>query len=206
MDGSGKLNADRWNSLSAIAFYPSAFPQGPHPTPRGHHDPAHAHAFRPVSISTWTGFGVVHGDPRREVVATSLPTIQKALGIAQDQMSWIQTAYLIAEIVAIPLTGFLTRTLTMRWLFVIAVSIFTLASIVCAASDSFGALILWRVIQGFSGDTLIPTVLSAVFLLFPFPASDLRPPSRASWRCWRRPPDRWWAAGSPRPSPGVGCS
>ena len=41
-----------------------------------------------------------------QVVATSLPTIQHALHIAQDQMSWIQTAYLIAEIVAIPLTGF----------------------------------------------------------------------------------------------------
>ena len=52
-------------------------------------------------------------------------------------MSWIQTAYLIAEIVAIPLTGFLTRMLTMRWLFVIAVSIFTLASIACAAAAAF---------------------------------------------------------------------
>ena len=103
-----------------------------------------------------------------QVVATSLPTIQHALNIAQDQMSWIQTAYLIAEIVAIPLTGFLTRTLTMRWLFVIAVSAFTLASIGCAASGSLPSLILWRVVQGFSGGTLIPAVFSAVFLLFSF--------------------------------------
>ena len=44
-------------------------------------------------------------------------------------MSWVQTAYLIAEIISIPLTGFLTRVLTMRWLFVIAISVFTLASI-----------------------------------------------------------------------------
>lgn len=103
-----------------------------------------------------------------QVVATSLPTIQHALNIAQDQMSWIQTAYLIAEIIAIPLTGFLTRTLTMRWLFVGAVSLFTLASIACAASGSFPSLIFWRVVQGFSGGTLIPAVFSAVFLLFPF--------------------------------------
>ena len=102
-----------------------------------------------------------------QVVATSLPTIQRALNIAQDQMSWVQTSYLIAEIIAIPLTGFLTRAFTMRWLFVIAVSAFTLASIACALSGSFETLILWRVVQGFSGGTLIPAVFSAVFLMFP---------------------------------------
>ena len=102
-----------------------------------------------------------------QVVATSLPTIQHALHIAQDQMSWIQTAYLIAEIISIPLAGMLTKIFTMRWLFVIAVSLFTLASIACAASGSFSSLIFWRIVQGFFGGTLIPTVFSAVFLLFP---------------------------------------
>ena len=102
-----------------------------------------------------------------QVVATSLPTIQSALDIQPDQMSWVQTAYLIAEVIAIPLTGFLTRLLTMRWLFVIAVSVFTLASVGCTASQSFEALVAWRVLQGFSGGTLIPAVFSAVFLLFP---------------------------------------
>jgi len=101
-----------------------------------------------------------------QVVATSLPTIQQALNIEQDQMSWIQTAYLIAEIIAIPLTGFLMRTLTMRGLFTIAVLAFTLASIACAMSESFLSLITFRVFQGFSGGTLIPIVFSAVFLLF----------------------------------------
>jgi DHA2 family multidrug resistance protein len=102
-----------------------------------------------------------------QVVATSLPTIQDALGIPRDQMSWIQTAYLIAEVIAIPLTGFLTRLLTMRWLFVITISIFTIASIGCASSGSFSVLMAWRVLQGFSGGTLIPAVFTAVFLLFP---------------------------------------
>lgn len=102
-----------------------------------------------------------------QVVATSLPTIQAALDIDPEQMSWIQTAYLIAEVVAIPLTGFLTRVLTMRWLFVVSLSLFVIASVGCAASSSFGALVGWRVLQGFSGGTLIPSVFSAVFLLFP---------------------------------------
>ena len=108
-----------------------------------------------------------------QVVATSLPTIQSALDIPQDQMSWVQTAYLIAEVVAIPLTGFLTRLLSMCWLFVISISVFTLASVGCAASDHFPTLIAWRVLQGFSGGTLIPSVFSAVFLLFPLARQGL---------------------------------
>lgn len=102
-----------------------------------------------------------------QIVATSLPAIQQALGIAPDAMSWIQTAYLTAEIVAIPLTGFLTARFGMRWLFVIAVALFTIASAGCAQSQGFTSLILWRTFQGFAGGVLIPTVFSAVFLLFP---------------------------------------
>ncbi len=102
-----------------------------------------------------------------QVVATSLPTIQQALGISQDAMSWIQTTYLIAEVIAIPLTGLFTRVLTLRWLFVAAVGLFTIASIGCAFSTSFAVLLVFRVVQGFSGGVLIPAVFSAVFLLFP---------------------------------------
>jgi DHA2 family multidrug resistance protein len=102
-----------------------------------------------------------------QVVATALPTIQDALGISKDAMSWIQTAYLIAEVIAIPLTGLFTRVLGLRWLFVAAVSLFTLASIGCAFSGDFSVLLAFRIVQGFSGGVLIPAVFSAVFLLFP---------------------------------------
>ena len=102
-----------------------------------------------------------------QIVTTSLPAIRAALRIAPDQMVWIQTAYLTAEIVAIPLTGYLTRLLGMRWLFVSAISLFTLASAACAASNGFAPLIAARIVQGFAGGTLIPAVFSAVFLLFP---------------------------------------
>jgi DHA2 family multidrug resistance protein len=126
----------------------------------------------PVDAKVWIGFammcaGMFMAILDVQVVATSLPTIQRALDIAQDQMSWIQTAYLIAEIISIPLTGFLTRMLTMRWLFFMAILIFTFASIGCAFSGSFLSLIGWRILQGFSGGTLIPAVFSAIFLLFP---------------------------------------
>ncbi len=130
------------------------------------------------SNARWAGFalmgvGMFMAILDVQVVATSLPTIQAALKIAPDQMSWIQTAYLIAEVIAIPLTGLLTRILSMRWLFVGAVTTFVLASAGCAASHGLGELLAWRVLQGFSGGTLIPAVFSAVFLLFPPSAEAL---------------------------------
>lgn len=125
-----------------------------------------------AGFAAWAGFtfmclGMFMAILDVQIVATSLPTIQAALRITPDRMVWIQTAYLTAEIVAIPLTGYLTDVLGMRRLFVGAISLFTLASIGCAMSGSFETLILWRVVQGFSGGTLIPIVFSAVFLLFP---------------------------------------
>ena len=125
-----------------------------------------------ASAATWLGFalmclGMFMAILDIQVVATSLPTIQDALAISRDAMSWIQTAYLIAEIIAIPLTGWLTRGLTLRWLFVTAIALFTAASIGCAFSGNFAILIGFRVLQGFAGGTLIPAVFSAVFLLFP---------------------------------------
>jgi DHA2 family multidrug resistance protein len=131
-----------------------------------------------VSARTWAGFmlmclGMFMAILDIQIVATSLPTIAVALGIGAARMSWVQTAYLTAEIVAIPLTGYLTRLMGMRWLFVTAVSVFTLASGGCASSDGFAGLIAWRVLQGFAGGTLIPTVFAAVFLMFPIARQGL---------------------------------
>jgi MFS transporter, DHA2 family, multidrug resistance protein len=124
------------------------------------------------AVATWVGFllmclGMFMAILDIQVVATSLPAIQRALAISPDAMSWIQTAYLIAEVIAIPLTGLFTRVLSLRWLFVTAVGLFTLASVGCALSGGFAVLLAFRVAQGFSGGVLIPAVFSAVFLLFP---------------------------------------
>ncbi len=102
-----------------------------------------------------------------QIVVTSLPAIRDALEISADRMSWIQTAYLIAEVIAIPLTGFLTRCLTLRGLFLISLTVFTLASFACANAPDFESLVAARVVQGLAGGCLIPLVFSAVFLLFP---------------------------------------
>ncbi len=127
---------------------------------------------RSAGPAVWVGFsamtlGMFMAVLDIQIVVTSLPEIREALAIAPDRMSWIQTAYLIAEVIAIPLTGLLTRVLSLRRLFVVALALFTLASAACAASGGFESLIVARVVQGFAGGVLIPSVFSAVFLLFP---------------------------------------
>lgn len=101
-----------------------------------------------------------------QIVAASLPAIGRGLEVQADSLSWLQTAYLIAEVIAIPLTGFLTRALSLRGLFLSALSLFTVASIGCAFSTGFEGLVAWRIVQGLAGGCLIPIVFSAVFLLF----------------------------------------
>jgi DHA2 family multidrug resistance protein len=102
-----------------------------------------------------------------QVVASAMVDMGASLDIGNDALSWIQNAYLTAEIVAIPLTGLLTRAFGLRLLFVGATLGFTVASLGCASVHGFTALIVLRVIQGFFGGMLIPAVFSAVFLLLP---------------------------------------
>ena len=127
---------------------------------------------KPVPLSAWFGFfamcvGMFMAILDIQVVATSLPDMAAALHIPQDRLSWIQTSYLIAEIIAIPLTGFLTRAMSVRWLFAGSTLAFTIASIGCAMSNDFVTLITLRTIQGFCGGALIPAVFTSVFVLFP---------------------------------------
>src|ERR1700754_2783059 len=110
--------------------------------------PQHPDSVAEVSapVVVWIGFvamclGMFMAILDVQVVATSLPTIQSALDIDPDQMSWIQTSYLIAEVVAIPLTGFLTRFLSLRWLFVSSLALFVIASAGCGGSARFQLLV-----------------------------------------------------------------
>ncbi|MEL6372411.1 MAG: DHA2 family efflux MFS transporter permease subunit [Pseudomonadota bacterium] len=137
---------------------------------RGEHGP-HAAQGTQGPLARWLGFaalcvGMFMAILDIQIVVTSLPAIAKALALAPDQMSWVQTSYLIAEVIAIALTGVLTRAFGIRGLFLIALSTFTLASIACAMATGLGSLIAARVVQGFFGGCLIPLVFSSAFLLF----------------------------------------
>ena len=129
-----------------------------------------AHAMS--SFKLWLGFlamcvGVFMAILDIQVVASALTTIGAALNIAPEKLGWVQTGYLMAEVIAIPLTGLLTRALSLRWMFVMAILGFTLASLGCAFSSTIDMLIVLRVVQGFFGGMLIPAVFTSIFVMMP---------------------------------------
>src|SRR6202034_154773 len=102
-----------------------------------------------------------------QVVSASLTDIQAGLSASSTEVSWVQTAYLIAEVIAIPLSGYLSRALGTRLLFAISAAGFTVASFLCGFASSIEQMILWRAIQGFLGAGMIPTVFASAYTVFP---------------------------------------
>lgn len=102
-----------------------------------------------------------------QIVSSSLSEIQAGISASASEIAWVQTAYLIAEIVMIPLSGYLGRALSTRYLFAIAAGGFTITSIGCSISGSIGEMIFWRALQGFLGGGMIPAVFAAAFTIFP---------------------------------------
>lgn len=102
-----------------------------------------------------------------QIVSASLSEIQAGLAASADEISWVQTSYLIAEVVMIPLSGFLSRALSTRWLFVASATGFTVMSFMCATATTINQMIVYRALQGFLGGGMIPTVFAAAYSVFP---------------------------------------
>jgi DHA2 family multidrug resistance protein len=102
-----------------------------------------------------------------QIVSASLTDIQAGLSASSSEVSWVQTAYLIAEVIAIPLSGFLSRAFGTRLLFAISAAGFTLSSFLCGFASNIEEMILWRALQGFLGAGMIPTVFASAYTIFP---------------------------------------
>ena len=101
-----------------------------------------------------------------QIVAASLNDVQAGLSAGPDEISWIQTGYLMAELVMIPFSGFLAQALSTRWLFTLSAALFTLSSALCGAAWDIQSMILFRVIQGFVGGAMVPTAFAVGFSMF----------------------------------------
>lgn len=101
-----------------------------------------------------------------QIVASSLQNIGGGLSAAQDEISWVQTAYLIAEIIMIPLSGWLTRVFSTRWLFTFSAAGFTVTSMLCGLAWNIQSMIIFRALQGLLGASMIPTVFTSSFYFF----------------------------------------
>jgi MFS transporter, DHA2 family, multidrug resistance protein len=104
-----------------------------------------------------------------QIVASSLQQIGGGLSAAQDEISWVQTAYLIAEIIMIPLSGWLTRVLSTRWLFAASAAGFTVTSLLCGLAWNIESMIVFRAMQGLLGASMIPTMFTSSFHFFQGP-------------------------------------
>ena len=102
-----------------------------------------------------------------QIVSASLAEIQAGISASADEIPWVQTSYLIAEVIMIPLSGYLSRALSTRYLFVISAAGFTVMSVMCSTATSIEEMIVWRALQGFIGGGMIPTVFASAFTIFP---------------------------------------
>jgi DHA2 family multidrug resistance protein len=102
-----------------------------------------------------------------QIVSASLAEIQAGLSASNDEIAWVQTSYLIAEVIMIPLSGTLARILSTRVLFSVSAAGFTAASALAATATNIDQMIVYRAIQGFIGGGMIPAVFAAAFTIFP---------------------------------------
>jgi DHA2 family multidrug resistance protein len=96
------------------------------------------------------------------IVNASLPTIQGEIGASGAEGTWVSTAYLVAEIIMIPLTGWFQRMLGLRTFLMISTVMFALFSLTCGLAAGLTQMILGRIGQGFFGGAMIPTAMTIV--------------------------------------------
>ncbi|WP_119299969.1 DHA2 family efflux MFS transporter permease subunit [Dongia deserti] len=104
-----------------------------------------------------------------QIVSASLRDIGGGLSAGADETAWVQTSYLIAEIIVIPLSGWLARVMSTRWLFSVSAAGFTITSLMCGWAWDIESMIVFRALQGFLGGSMIPAVFTAGFALFSGP-------------------------------------
>jgi DHA2 family multidrug resistance protein len=133
---------------------------------------APAHAQAPSGARMWIAvigatLGAFMAVLNIQIVNASLADIQGAIGAGIDDGGWISTAYLIAEIVVIPLSGWLAQVFSLRIYLLTNAILFLVFSAACALAENLGQMIVLRAIQGFSGGVLIPMAFTIIITFLP---------------------------------------
>jgi MFS transporter, DHA2 family, multidrug resistance protein len=101
------------------------------------------------------------------IVNVAIPHMMGNLGATLDEISWVSTGYIIANVIVIPMSGWLSAYFGRRRYFAGSIMLFVVASFMCGAATSLGGLVLWRVIQGIGGGALLSTSQSILYESFP---------------------------------------
>ncbi|NEX23424.1 DHA2 family efflux MFS transporter permease subunit [Thiorhodococcus mannitoliphagus] len=112
------------------------------------------------------------------IVNVTLPHMMGALGATADQVTWVLTAYIVAEAVTIPLTGWLAARFGRRRVMLVGIAGFVLASAACGLSESLSQMVFFRLLQGVAGAPLIPLSQGVLVNLFP---AEQRGKAMAIW-------------------------
>jgi MFS transporter, DHA2 family, multidrug resistance protein len=133
---------------------------------------APAAASQPTSVKTWIAvFGATLGAFMAvlniQIVNASLANIQGGIGAGIDDGGWISTSYLIAEIIVIPLSGWLAQVFSIRIYLLTNATLFLAFSAACALAQDLPQMIVLRALQGFSGGVLIPMAFTLIITLLP---------------------------------------
>jgi DHA2 family multidrug resistance protein len=125
-----------------------------------------------ISAKTWIAvigatLGAFMAVLNIQIVNASLADIQGAIGAGIDDGGWISTSYLIAEIVVIPLSGWLAQVFSVRIYLLTNAVLFLLLSMACAFAQDLPQMIVLRAIQGFTGGVLIPMAFTLIITLLP---------------------------------------
>src|SRR4051794_22934360 len=101
------------------------------------------------------------------IVNVALSDISASFGTPLDQIAWVSTGYMMANVVIIPMTGWLQRRFGYRAYFTGSILLFTAASVLCGTAWNLPSLVLFRVLQGMGGGAIIPTAQSILFARYP---------------------------------------
>jgi DHA2 family multidrug resistance protein len=143
--------------MSAVASTTMAPPQA---SPAELTQKAKIHAFATMCVGMFIALIDI------QIVSASLADIGGGLSAGADETAWVQTSYLIAEIIVIPLSGWLARVMSTRWLFSASAVGFTVASMLCGMAWDINSMIFFRALQGFLGGSMIPMVFTSAFFYF----------------------------------------
>jgi MFS transporter, DHA2 family, multidrug resistance protein len=125
-----------------------------------------------VPLRTWIGvaasmLGAFMAVLDIQITNSSLQDIQAALGATLEEGSWISTAYLVAEIVVIPLTGWLSQVFSIRRYILVNAALFIFFSVCCASAWDLSSMIAFRALQGATGGILIPMAFTNMLISLP---------------------------------------
>jgi len=101
------------------------------------------------------------------IVNVAIPHMMGTLGATLDEIAWVSTGYIVANVIVLPITGWLSAYFGRQRYFAGSIAIFTLASFFCGSAHSLGELVMWRIIQGLGGGALLSTSQAILYEVFP---------------------------------------